>query len=189
MTPVHESIAEWDAGIATIDKRPEWVYARAQEIDTAEKSNPAGAIDLLLRHFRKVYGFAGVSSNNIYWNRTKTPARVICVPSPDGGFVTLINPNILKLKGKRFQSIEGCGSIPDGVYQVKRLSYVLVSGYGLNNSYLELEYEMDVLKEGDSPVIASHRHKGWVVQHEMDHLDGITIKEKGEPFDLNTLLD
>lgn len=189
MPPIHDAIAEWDARIATIADHPEWVYARARKIDLTGNMRTAQEIDRVMRHFRRTYGFAGVSSNNIHWNRTRTPVEAIRVPWPDTpGFVTLVNPRILKLSGKRFQSVEGCGSIPGETYVVERRSCISVCGYDLIKSYLELEYDIVVMNDGGGPVIASYRHKGWVVQHEMDHLEGVTIKDKGVSFDLSSLL-
>lgn len=106
----------------------------------------------------------------------------------DKKYITLINPKILKLAGQDVQSIEGCGSIPEGSYVVNRKPFVSISGYTLKKEYIELEYgSIDYIADKE-PVFATYSNKEWIVQHEMDHLDGITIKDKGALFDFNKLM-
>ena len=52
---------------------------------------------------------------------------------------------------------------------------------------IELELGSRDLDVGDDPVIGMY-YKEWVIQHEMDHLDGITIRDKGTLFDLQELM-
>ena len=81
----------------------------------------------------------------------------------------------MKLAGSDAISVEGCGSIPDGSYAVKRKSYVVVSGYTLNKNYLEMEYGSEDFIADKEPVFASFNTREWIVQHELDHLDGRLI--------------
>lgn len=82
---------------------------------------------------------------------------------------TIINPKILKKEGKIIIE-EGCLSIP-GVYgDVERANKILVSGISLTGKKIEIE------KEGLPAVI---------IQHEIDHLDGILFIDRVK--DIKTL--
>lgn len=75
---------------------------------------------------------------------------------------TIINPKILKKEGKIIIE-EGCLSIP-GVYgDVERYNKIFVSGISLSGKNIEIE------KEGLPSVI---------IQHEIDHLDGILFIDR-----------
>ena len=73
--------------------------------------------------------------------------------------IKMINPEIIEFSGKR-KSCEGCLSIPGLEQKVDRKTSIQVK-------YLD-EYGTEVIKnfEGFSAVI---------IQHEIDHLDGITL--------------
>lgn len=75
---------------------------------------------------------------------------------------TLINPKILKKEGKIVIE-EGCLSIPGVFGDVERSYKILVSGLSLTGKKIEIE------KEGLPAVI---------IQHEIDHLDGILFIDK-----------
>lgn len=178
---------QYEAEIATIVNHNDWVRTKAKAVRLDREMHVALELDRIMRHFRTVYRFAGVASNNIYWNLTQTPIRVMTVPAARD-FITLVNPVILEMEGTDVLSIEGCGSVPDGSYVVKRKPYVAVGGYTTKNEYVELEYgSKDFASDGD-PMFASYKNKEWVIQHEMDHLDGITIMDIGELFDFGSLM-
>lgn len=175
--------------IATVFNHNDWVKARAREIDLENEIRLAEEFDRAAKILLKSHKFAGISSNNIFWDLTKTPVKAIMVPGAKGSFVTLANPRILKLEGKEFGSVEACGSIPDNRnYVVKRKPCVLIGGYTLDRNYTELEYGERDFDAGGSLVMAFYHPNAWVVQHEMDHLDGITIKDKGTLFDYESLM-
>ena len=136
-----------------------------------------------------VYPFAGVSSNNMYWNLTQSPVRLVYIPLQNGKYITLINPNILKLEGEDIDSVEGCASVPDYQYMVKRKPIVSISGYTLQKEYTEIEYKSEIDVTYTGPVLLSYKVKSFIIQHEMDHLDGITIQDKGSIFDLSSLME
>lgn len=185
---IQEILEKYDVRIATIVNHNDWVRTKAREIDLDNEQHTAKCLDDIMKYFRKLYNFAGASSNNIYWNLTQIPVRMIYIPITVRKYITLANPKILKLKGKDIKNVEGCGSIPDNSYTVKRKSYVLISGYTLEKKYIELEYGSKDYCPGKEPVLSSYKNKEWIIQHEMDHLDGITIKDKGTLFDLNSLM-
>ena len=86
--------------------------------------------------------------------------RVIIVK--DNGFVSeIINPIITKSSGKFKRSSEGCMSYPGKVVDMKRESIVTVEGYDM---------DWKPIKKKCRGLLA------FIIQHEIDHLNGITIK-------------
>lgn len=79
--------------------------------------------------------------------------------------VVLINPRPVRGEGE-FDSVEGCLSLPGIEAQVPRYQKVTVRGYDLSGKEVEIEAE-DLLAR--------------VLQHELDHLDGILIIDKMSP--------
>ena len=125
-----------------------------------------------MHRFRYLYPWIGVSSNNIFWNATDIPIRVIQVPKPkEYGYVTVINPEI-KLDGDSIENIEACGSIPHGeCFTVLRYPYVLLSGANILGKLIELKYGYKRKK------CYSIRKQG-IVQHEYDHIEGILLLDR-----------
>jgi peptide deformylase len=78
------------------------------------------------------------------------------------GLIVLINPQILSSDGKEVME-EGCLSLPGVYLEVKRAARILVKG--MNEKGLEAELELAGLL-------------ARVVQHEVDHLDGILIIDR-----------
>ncbi len=174
--------------IATIIDHNDWVKTRAREIEPDSEWHLAVKLDKIMQYFKELHKFAGASSNNITWNRTTTPIRVIHIPATERKHLTLVNPKVMELTGREINSVEGCGSIPDQHYLVKRKSTISISGYTVEKKYIELEYGPTDDKPDEKPVFSSYHNKASIVQHEMDHLDGITIKDKGTLFDLNRFM-
>jgi peptide deformylase len=78
--------------------------------------------------------------------------------------VPLINPEIVKAHG-RVLGYEGCLSIPGWTGEVPRAAVVTVKGIGLDNRPIRV------------------KARGWgarVLQHEIDHLDGILFIDRVE---------
>jgi peptide deformylase len=100
------------------------------------------------------------------------PLRLITVHVPAGydydddpeHDFALINPEIIK-SGGRVLGYEGCLSIPGWTGEVPRYDRLLVKGIGLDNRPVRIKAE------------------GWlarVLQHEIDHLDGILFIDRVE---------
>jgi len=185
---IHDIVKKCRAQLATIINHDRWVRSKAAEIDLEPEFHFVIILDRIMKYFRQQHMFAGVSSNNIFWKLTKKPIRAILIPD-EKKYITLVNPKILKLAGQDVQTVEGCGSIPDGSYVVCRKPFVSVSGYTLQKDYIKLEYgSVDYIPDKE-PVFATYSNKEWIVQHEMDHLEGITIKDKGNKFNFNRLME
>jgi peptide deformylase len=170
---------KYEVRIATIVDNKDWVKTKAREIDLDKELHLAKDLDRIMRHMRDLYKFVGVSSNNIYWNLTQAPIRQILIPTNERKYISVINPEILKLEGQENNYVEACGSVPNKVYIVRRKPYVLISGYTIEKERIELEYGSKDFYAGEDPIYSSYSNQEWVIQHEMDHLDGITIQDKG----------
>jgi len=186
---ISEMLENYRVEIATLENHYNWVKTNAREIDLETEMHLVIKLDQIMHYFRDLYKFVGVSSNNIYWNLTEIPIRVMLIPVAQRRYQTIINPKYLELKGKEINNVEACGSVPDNNnYVIKRKPYVLISGYTLEKKYTELEYGSKDYDAGEYPVLSSYHHREWIIQHEMDHLDGTTIKDIGILFDFNSLI-
>ena len=86
--------------------------------------------------------------------------RVFVADIGDGPFV-MVNPEIVERSGKwKFE--EGCLSVPGRYWTIKRADYARAEGLGLDGE--------PVMFEGDELM-------GRVLQHEIDHLNGILLLE------------
>ncbi|MFA6521539.1 MAG: peptide deformylase [Candidatus Gracilibacteria bacterium] len=79
--------------------------------------------------------------------------------------VPMINPEILKVSEKMVCAEEGCLSIPKKFVPVKRAAEITVK-------YRNLHFEEHVLN--------LHSMNARVIQHEIDHLDGILMVDRME---------
>lgn len=92
----------------------------------------------------------------------------------DGGSelsIPIVNPEIVRANG-RILGYEGCLSIPGWTGEVPRAAVVTVKGIGLDNRPLRV------------------KARGWgarVLQHEIDHLDGILFVDRVE--DKSTIVE
>jgi peptide deformylase len=89
------------------------------------------------------------------------PKRMIVVDIGEN-LLELINPEIIKQEGNQLGS-EGCLSVPGIVGRVNRAKKVLVKGLDRNGQELNFE-AVDLLAK--------------VLQHEIDHLEGILFIDK-----------
>lgn len=78
----------------------------------------------------------------------------------------LINPEIVAHSNRKVQSEEGCLSLPGIQVEVERWEWVEVEAYDAN-------FDRYSYRSGDL--------FGRCMQHELDHLDGVTLFEKLDP--------
>ncbi|MCD4743870.1 MAG: peptide deformylase [Desulfobacteraceae bacterium] len=83
--------------------------------------------------------------------------------NPDKKFKALVNPEIIKKSGSIVSENEACLSVPDFKSNVKRFESVTVKGENAEGEKLEFNVE------GIFAII---------MQHEIDHLDGILFFER-----------
>ncbi|MFH1366661.1 MAG: peptide deformylase [Patescibacteria group bacterium] len=96
--------------------------------------------------------------------------RLICVKAKQGPLV-FINPLIIKKSFRKNAAEEGCLSVPGIFGRVKRHNSLILSAQGLSNEIIKLKAKGLMAR---------------VIQHEIDHLDGILFTdkvEKGEKSD------
>lgn len=78
----------------------------------------------------------------------------------------LINPQIVHLSEEREKDEEGCLSFPDIYDQVERAKKVVVKGWDLEGKEITIEGEGLLAR---------------ILQHEIDHLDGILFVDRLSP--------
>lgn len=93
--------------------------------------------------------------------------RRVVVTDIGEGLLELINPEILSIKDE-LVGVEGCLSLPGQKYQVSRALQIVVKA--LDRQGREFELTADQLL-------------ARVIQHELDHLDGILINSRGIPLE------
>lgn len=94
-------------------------------------------------------------------NQVGYPFRIITV-APN---IVMIDPSITKLEGERYSQEEGCLSMPGVTYDVVRWHTVTVL-------YRDMFY---ILRENTFAGTTAR-----VIQHEIDHLNGILMSERAE---------
>lgn len=129
--------------------------SKSVEIDCFDAQLAVLAKDLLdtIRH----HGAIGIAAPQVF-----VPVRMIVIQLPDRSFETCVNPVILGESGGRIDSIEGCLSVPGRIYRIWRSAEV------------SLQYQ------DTSGSTWTRRFSGLcarIVQHEVDHLDGVLINE------------
>ena len=82
-------------------------------------------------------------------------------------FIEFINPEILELSDEQVELYEGCLSFPGHNGAIKRSKHVKVKAQDRHGEWFEMEAD-DMLAR--------------CIQHENDHLDGITIMDLAEHF-------
>ncbi len=98
---------------------------------------------------RKGVGIAGVQVGVL--------RRVIVIELEEGKYLEVINPEILKVKGKVKRN-EGCLSVPGFYTEVERPKYVKIKAFDRHGKQYEFEAEDFIAR---------------CVCHEIDHLNGV----------------
>lgn len=131
---------------------------RCEPVSVSEIEDYDSLIDLVLGMANVMYENEGIG---IAANQIGVSKRILVIDAIKP--LALINPTIWEYKnwvvGK-----EGCLSIPDKEYDVKRATWIKVKFTNVHGQ----EHDLVV----DDPVLAR------VIQHEVDHLDGILICDK-----------
>lgn len=86
--------------------------------------------------------------------------RAFVMGTEEQGFIAVVNPRIVARSGHKVKSIEACLSVPGKTVTKKRSYSITVSATNA---------------EGDPCTFVCKDRAACVVQHEMDHLDGILI--------------
>tara|TARA_R100001594_G_scaffold52125_2_gene85644 strand:- start:617 stop:1246 length:630 start_codon:yes stop_codon:yes gene_type:complete len=126
----------------------------------------------LLNYLNESKTGIGLAANQIGIN--KRVCVVICREP-----VVLINPEIVEKSEEQFVFAEGCLSFPDDYVRTQRHKWVKVKA---DNHESELMFEMWDVKPGDEGYdknkFLDYAYEVACVQHEIDHLDGITMHDR-----------
>jgi len=87
--------------------------------------------------------------------------RIIIFRYDKSDIQVLINPVITSTKGKMVSEREGCLSIPNIRRNIKRDRVIVVEGFDRAGNYIKIKPKKNITS--------------FVIQHEIDHLNGITI--------------
>ena len=97
-------------------------------------------------------------------NQVGVSRRLFVYDAGDGP-VTVINPRIVESEGE-FTYVEGCLSVPGYAWEITRPDRVHLVGLDLDGNELSLEAD---------------EFEGRILQHELDHLDGVLLVERLDP--------
>lgn len=126
----------------------------------------AGRVDDLVETMRAMPGGVGIAAPQVGWTE-----RVVVVDvsqhkkggkQEHHGLLVLVNPEILAMGGSQIVR-EGCMSVPDYTANVRRAEWVLVDAQDI---------------EGGQVIIESTGFEAVVIQHELDHLDGLLFLDR-----------
>ncbi|HEY0866799.1 MAG TPA: peptide deformylase [Fimbriimonas sp.] len=120
-------------------------------------------VDDMMRHMRRANGI-GLAGPQL-----GVLQRVVVVAPEDMRPTALINPRVVKAEGEQIGQ-EGCLSIPGLYGDVKRAAYVEVEAQD---------------RKGRDLLFKLEGMPARVVQHEIDHLDGILFIDKVDPATLH----
>lgn len=139
------------------------------EITTAE----ADELRNILESAHKEFGGIGISATQI--GIKKRACYIKLGEHYDSEELFLLNPTIKERSNEGFIFFEGCLSMPKTIenpIRTIRSCKIVVNTDNLG----ELTFEIN--PDGDKDSVSKETMLTMVVQHEIDHLDGITIKDR-----------
>ena len=124
----------------------------------------------LLDELKKSSGI-GIAANQIGINKR---VCIVNVPTANNTEpIILINPRIVEKSKEMFAFFEGCLSFPDdGIKTVRHKSVMVETDNHTSKLYFEATPPVNKPKD------VSHAFECACVQHEIDHLDGITMFDR-----------
>ena len=131
---------------------------KADEINLKELKDLQGFIKDMEKTMIKKDGL-GLAGNQVDF-----PKRIFVINTKEGP-QAIINPTLHSKSFKKKWSEEGCLSIPDTYGQVKRHYHLVLKGIDSNGKKLKMKIEGLFAR---------------VVQHEVDHLNGILFIDKAK---------
>ncbi len=135
---------------------------RSRELEVSEITTPEfqAFLDALIAKMQEAHG-VGLASPQVGRNVRAVAVQPYAKDKPE----ILINPEIVKTSETLLESEEGCFSVPGVFGLVKR--HKKISVRALNRHGRRIEFE-------------AKNFPAFVVQHEIDHLDGILFIDKAE---------
>ena len=158
-----------------------WVNNIAIDVNLNNQKELIKDLSEIIKFFRIKNGWIGASSNNIKWSGSRYPLKVIHVPHPlKDNYITIINPEI-RLGKEKIYSLESCAALPNRKFGVKRSKDVHVKGNVLEEDFnlISLDYFLNIKYRKENVLYANLKTRPFIIQHEIDHLEGILISDKG----------
>lgn len=136
---------------------------KSREIETFDDSLKQLIDDM----YETMYQAEGVGLAAVQIGKLK---RMLVIDDYEGSKLIMINPKRVEESGD-VEALEGCLSVPERVGKVKRFETVKV------------EYQT---ADGEETAIEAEGFLARIIQHEMDHLDGILYTDLAEEmYDVN----
>ena len=101
----------------------------------------------------------------VVWDTTDAPEEI--PENYEYKFIDFVNPEILAVSEEEETAYEGCLSFPGHNGAIKRSKHVKVKAQDRNGNWFELEAENMLAR---------------CIQHENDHLNGVTIMDRATHF-------
>lgn len=139
---------------------PEFDFENPKEDPKEIEKNLAEAMDK--------FGGIGLSANQV-----GLPYRVFVMKTADKGTVAFFNPKITRASQETDLMKEGCLSFPDLYLMIKR------------SSGIEFEYQDS---DGEKHTLILEGMGARVVQHELDHLNGIVFLQRASRLKIERAL-
>lgn len=137
--------------IREIVKNPLLLSKVSKEANKEDESIGIDLLDTLLAHQE---GCVGMAANMIGFHK-----NIIAFQNDDGGYVLMYNPEIIQTFGKAQMKLEGC-LCHEGVKEAMRYDKIKVR-------YLDKNFKLK---------IGTYRgFTAQIIQHEIDHCQGILI--------------
>ena len=125
----------------------------------------------LLKELTKSQSGIGLAANQIGINKR---VCVINIKEP----VVLINPEIVEKSEEKFAFMEGCLSFPGDANKTTRHKWVKVKADNHTSTLYFSIWEDDSEEGYDKDKYLQYAYETACVQHEIDHLDGITMFDR-----------
>lgn len=135
---------------------------RAEEIDTQKENKLVREIVSKIKRTMRKNNLTSLSAPAVGYNK-----RIFCVDYSDNEIKTYINP-VVSLREGIHLSREVCSSIPDKEYIIPR------------NNVINIYYQRP---NGEVKIQEFKGLASNVLQHELDHLEGITLDDMGLEID------
>lgn len=135
---------------------------RAEEIDTEKENKLVREIVSKIKRTMRKNNLTSLSAPAVGYNK-----RIFCVDYSDNEIKTYINP-VVSLREGIHLSREVCSSIPDKEYIIPR------------NNVINIYYQRP---NGEVKIQEFKGLASNVLQHELDHLEGITLDDMGLEID------
>lgn len=135
---------------------------RAEEIDTQKENKLVREIVSKIKRTMRKNNLTSLSAPAVGYNK-----RIFCVDYSDNEIKTYINP-VVSLREGIHLSREVCSSIPDKEYIIPR------------NNVINIYYQRP---NGEVKIQEFKGLASNVLQHEIDHLEGITLDDMGLEID------